>query len=461
MKKRNSLAGVSRVCAFTLKQTCMNKSWLISTILLTVFLLGGIPLILHLIATTTISDEPLDQPIRNVIICDETEGAADYNVFKEMGSYQDVTYTTANSMATAQTMLSEADADATLLLNIRKVDQQYALTVYLPKDTNLSRAEAHTFGAYAEECFPFILMQKANLTANDIALLSVPISTEIQQLSLENSDAEDGNIVSEVIEMLVPYLILMLLYFMILFYGQSVANSVLLEKTSKLMDTMLISVNPLAMIFGKLFGVALAAFLQILIWMASAVAGCLLGLMNALKIVPETGDTVIHTLDTIIDNREIFSLSGIILTLLCFALGFLLYCSISAISGSLASKAEDLGKTNYIFVLVLLFSFFMCIGSPSSGDSFLSEAMWLTYFPFTAILVLPSKLLLGQLSATQILIAFSLIIATACFMIWLSATIYRLLVLYRGNPPSMKTLLNMIRTKRSEPLEEKQNPSQE
>ena len=91
----------------------------------------------------------------------------------------------------------------------------------------------------------------------------------------------------------------------------------------------------------------------------------------------------------------------------------------------------------------------------------MSEAMWLTYFPFTAILVLPSKLLLGQLSATQILIAFSLIIATACFMIWLSATIYRLLVLYRGNPPSMKTLLNMIRTKHAEPLEEKQNPSQE
>ena len=69
----------------------------------------------------------------------------------------------------------------------------------------------------------------------------------------EASDAHEGitEVARAIIAYVLPFVNIMLLYFLILFYGQSTANSVLMEKTSRLMDTLLLSVRPEAMVTGK------------------------------------------------------------------------------------------------------------------------------------------------------------------------------------------------------------------
>lgn len=450
MKKRNPLSGSWRIFGFTLRQTCTERAWLITTLLIAALLVIGIPLLLMLCVTLDDdTDTNQEQPIRSVIICDETPGDANYSVLSQGEQFTDITYTIFNTLDEARTALNEANGDETVLLHVDMREEAFALTLCLADTTMITMDEAYAYADFVEASFPAIIMQKATLTPEQIAVYATPVISVTTQTNADGTVVEPTDIATQIIQMIFPFLMIMLMYFMILFYGQSVANSVLLEKTSKLMDTMLTAVHPFALISGKLFGVSFAAFLQIIIWLLSCVFGCMLGLLLALGMAPETSNVVVTTLNTLTEQDALFTVRGVALALLFIALGFLLYCAISSISGALASKTEDLGKTNYIFVLVLVVSFFLCLGSPEMDEGMIATSPWLNYFPFTAILVVPGQLLLGQLSMSNALISMGIMIATVIFIVYISALIYRLLVLYRGNPPTAKMLLGMLRDHRT------------
>lgn len=447
MKKRNSLAGTFRIFRFTLWQCCSQKAWLATTVILGALLLIGIPLLLLLsVKLEGDSTEDVKQPFRTVYVCDETEGSADYSALtQDAATEEPITYTLMKSFNEAKAALEQADPDTSALLHITREESAYALTLCLADDTAITQEDAYALADAIEAAFPMILVQKTQLTPQQLGVYATPVVSITGQLNADGTAAEEKDIATQIIEFAFPFFIIMLMYFMVLFYGQSVANSVLLEKTSKLMDTMLTAVHPFALIFGKLFAVTFSAFLQILIWLISGVFGCIIGMLAALDAVPDTDNSIVTTLNTLSENQSIFTVKGIVLAVIFIGLGILLYCALSSISGALASKAEDLGKTNYIFVLVLLFSFFMCLGSPNTSNSMISTAPWLNYFPFTAILVVPGQLLLGQITALQTVISMAIMLFSIVAIIWIAATIYRLMVLYRGKVPNIKTLLAMLK----------------
>lgn len=93
----------------------------------------------------------------------------------------------------------------------------------------------------------------------------------------------------------------------------------------------------------------------------------------------------------------LFSLPALLLAAAIILAGFLMYCSLSAIGGSLAGKAEDLGTTNVLFSMVLVASFLACIIA-GGMDGSAAGAAWLDWVPFTAVLIAPAHVLLGELT---------------------------------------------------------------
>ena len=455
--KRNPLAGTGKVFRFTLKQMCAAKSWILSTVIIALLLLCGIPLLLW--ATTSSADESPEEEdsdkaqIRTVFVCDETEGTADYSTLKEAG-YEKVDYQVFDSMDAAVAGIQ--DADSTVILRVTKPDENYLLTAYLPDQTALSRSTARSFADFVGGQFKSLLMQKAELSAEQIAALSIPVSTAAEELAadedLSEEKSEDNSIVEILADFAVPFLILMLLYMMIILYGQAMSNTVILEKNSKLIETILTAVHPFALMFGKLLATAVAAVIQLLIWLGCLIGGALGGVFFVKQTITSPDSSAVSAVDAIVENKSMFSLSGIILAVVLVALGFLLYLCLGAVSGALASKSEDLAKTQIVFALVLFISFFLCIGSPSDSEDtsgMLSNAPWLRYFPFTAVLIVPSKLLFGKLAAGQVAGTFLCMIAGVILLIALSAALYKMLVLYRGTPPTPKKLLQMAKQNRS------------
>jgi len=453
--KKNPLAGIGKVYRFTLKQVCAAKGWLISTFLIAALLIIGIPLIIIAASSDSDSSETDEAKIKTVFVCDETDGEADYNVLREAGKYKEVEYIPYKSMDEAAAGIKEKDT--TVILRVTKPDDTLMLTVYLAPDTDLSRSKASSFADYVQQSFAVVLMQKAKLTPEAVMMLSSQVNTSASELALDAAKDKENekNMLEQLLSFLLPFMMLMIIYMMVILYGQSMANSVMLEKNSKLIETILTAVHPIALMGGKLLATATAAVLQIVIWLGCLLGGLFGGVAFAKQITPDTENETVQTVSEVLDHSSMFSLSGILLAVVILALGFLLYLSLGAVAGSLATKAEDLGKTNIIFVIVLLVSFFLCMGTPSKGDpdTMLSSAGWLRYFPFTALLLNPSELILGKAPLLRVLISIVIMFASVGVFVWISSAIYKMMLFYRGSVPTPAKLIEMLKDNKSKKTE--------
>ena len=96
-----------------------------------------------------------------------------------------------------------------------------------------------------EEGYTQEALDRADLTPEQRALLTAPV-----EVTVTGGQTREGETMG-LLSMLLPFASLMLLYFLVLLYGQSTAASVILEKTSKLMDLFLVSVEPGAMCWAR------------------------------------------------------------------------------------------------------------------------------------------------------------------------------------------------------------------
>ena len=247
--------------------------------------------------------------------------------------------------------------------------------------------------------------------------------------------------------MIIPYLNIMVLYFFVLLYGQGVAQSVITEKTSKLMEFFLISVRPSAMILGKLTAVCLSGVIQLFSWILALMAGFSLGSLGAKAIDPETDMLVLQLLQSFGSMTEgMFSTGGVVLAFAMLLTGMLLYCALAAIGGAIAGKPEDLSSTNVVFTLVLIGSFFACLlagGLDGSG----AASGWLDWLPFTAVMVTPARILLGSISLAKGFGCLLGSLAAALLFTILAGRLYKQMVLYKGSLPGTKMLMSMLKQK--------------
>lgn len=246
--------------------------------------------------------------------------------------------------------------------------------------------------------------------------------------------------------MILPYLNIMILYFMILAYGQGTANSAIMEKTSKLMDLFLVSVKPGAMLLGKVFATAASGILQLFCWLAGLAGGFAAGAQLVKAINPQSDMAILQLFDAFGSISGMFTPSGVILALLMLAAGLLLYCSLAAIGGAIAEKPEDLSSTNILFVLILIISFFATMYSGGTNADVSWDAVtWQVWMPFTAILVAPTKILLGGMSTPQAIGSLGIVLLTVVLVTLLAGKLYKMMSLYKGNLPGPAKLMEMLK----------------
>lgn len=267
------------------------------------------------------------------------------------------------------------------------------------------------------------------------------------------AEAEDGendiDNMKEVVAMILTFLNIMVLYFFVLIYGQSVAGSVVMEKNSKLMEVFLTAVKPSAMIMGKLLAISLSGMVQLVSWVVSILAGLALGGSFAQAINPDAGDPLGELFSLISSLTDgMFSTATLVAAVVMALLGVLLYCSLAAIGGSLASKQEDLSSTNVVFTLILIISFFAALYG-GGIEGFGADGGWLKalldWIPFTAVMVTPSKILLGLIPLGYGLGSIALTAAVTILLVAAAGRIYKAMALYRGQLLSPKQIIKMVR----------------
>lgn len=125
-----------------------------------------------------------------------------------------------------------------------------------------------------------------------------------------------------------------ILYLSILLFGQQTMTSVIEEKTSRIMEVLVSSLTPFQMLMGKVLGVGAAALLQMAIWSISV------------YLITSQGAHLAGLLGVNAETLQKFALpavsaSLVVVFLVYFTLGFLLYGALYAAIGSMQLDTGD------------------------------------------------------------------------------------------------------------------------
>ena len=445
--RKKGLEGAGTVFRFSFRQQTGKTGWRLTTILPALLFLIAIPLIM-VIALQSADKEIKETPITAVYVADRTGIPSDYALLNGAGDsvFSQIEYISAADPEAAIAAAGEREGALALLAELG--EGGYELTVIRPEGTGLTSSEAKDYTRFLQDAFPVVARAKSGLTEDQLTELSRVVLSGSSTSAAWRDDSIKGSYetIREALEMALPYLGIMLLYFMVLVYGQGVASSVILEKSSKLMDTMLLSLQPQAMILGKTLAGWLAGVVQMVVWVAGIVLGCVLGKFMVLQLEPGSTMGILQFFSMLGSASGLFTLPNVLAAIALILAGFLMYCAIASIGGAMASKPEDLGSCNSIFTLLLLVSFFLTMfGENSSSRSIVSNAAWMNYVPFTAVMSTPARALLGQVPLYTALISLVLTLAVALLAVLAAGKLYRLLVFRRGDPPKIADVPKLLR----------------
>jgi ABC-2 type transport system permease protein len=132
----------------------------------------------------------------------------------------------------------------------------------------------------------------------------------------------------------------------------------------------------------------------------------------------------------------------IIMFILYFVGGYLLYASFFAAVGASINTQEDSSQFITPVILIMVFGLYAAMYSAENTDGPL--AFWASMIPLTSPIVMMVRIPFG-VPLWQELLSVALLFGSALGMVWISGRIYRVGVLMYGKKPTVKDLIKWIR----------------
>lgn len=285
------------------------------------------------------------------------------------------------------------------------------------------------------------------------------LEQEITVPTVKRNAEGDTNSSNTGIAMAAGFLFTFLIYMFVMSYGGMVMQSVMEEKTNRIVELMVSSVKPFQLMMGKIIGISLVGFLQLAIW-GVMLAGILFGasvLFGAdLGSASQTGMALQGGMGAEAaamavqgeENEILTAILGLpfgemgLLFVLYFVGGYLLYASFFAAVGASVNEQEDSSQFMMPVVLIMVFGLYAAMGSVQNTNGPL--AFWASMFPLTSPIVMMVRVPFS-VPLWEELLSLVLLYATAFGSVWFSARIYRVGVLMYGKKPTLKEWFKWIR----------------
>ena len=296
---------------------------------------------------------------------------------------------------------------------------------------------------------------------NDIKV-NVPMSTYVMDDSGEEKES------SFEVPMIISMVLSMVIYLFVMMFCGMVMQSVIEEKSSRVVEVLVSSVKATELMFGKIIGVACVALTQFFLWIIltvvliggfSAFVGFdalmgdpaqaeqmmeMTGQMGGVDVAQMTASMsaeggmgkIINTLMDFNWGQMLFAF------VIYFILGYLLYASLYAAIGSAVENEADTQQLQIPLTVPLMLAFFIALYAFKAPDS--SVVWWGSMIPFTSPIVMlariPYGVPTGELVLSMILLAVTFV---ACG--WASAKIYKIGILMFGKKTTFKDLWKWLR----------------
>lgn len=265
----------------------------------------------------------------------------------------------------------------------------------------------------------------------------------------DGTASESNSLVAMMSGMILTFLI----YMFIMAYGGMVMQSVMEEKTNRIVELIISSVKPFQLMIGKIIGIGLVGILQLCIWgvMLFVILGVtgtafgysalqspdMTGAMMEASASPVSDDTT--SLLAALYNMDFLKLGAFFV--LNFIGGYLIYASIFAAIAASVNEQEDSQQFMLPVTLLLVFAMYAAIASADNPDGPL--AVWCSMIPLTSPVVMMVRLSFDA-PMWQLILSLCILYGTALGLIWTAGKIYRVGILMYGKKPSLKEMFRWI-----------------
>lgn len=249
-------------------------------------------------------------------------------------------------------------------------------------------------------------------------------------------------------------------------FGMTILRSVSREKSNRIVEVILASVKPRELMFGKVLGIGLAAFIQFAIWVGLIALGLYAmretlfpDLLDASKwdlqqmteaykneALQQGGfrsKAYNEFVELVYERIQFGSMLGFFL--LFFVLGYLFYGSFFVALGASAGSESD--GQQFVFplfglLLLSLYSGYYGMYYPTS-----TLATWFSFLPFTSPVSCMVKLAQGYPEGTSYQLLFSIVflLLSTLLTLWLAGRVYKNGILHQGHRLSLFQLIQWLR----------------
>jgi len=223
------------------------------------------------------------------------------------------------------------------------------------------------------------------------------------------------------------FTLIMMLYMMVLMYGQQTLVGVIDEKTSRVVEVMLSSVPSWQLMMGKILGIGGAGLTQILIWTIS------------LSIASTRG------IDIAGISIDASVLSPLILVsfLMFFVLGFLLFSALYAGVGALCNsiqEAQPFATPLMMFIIIPMLMLTVVMKQPDAPF-----AVIMSLIPMFTPILMFMRVIMDTPPLWQIVLSWVLMALTIVVFARGAGKLFRVGILMHGAAPSWKTLIKVLK----------------
>ena len=293
---------------------------------------------------------------------------------------------------------------------------------------------------------------------SDLKQILESIEVDIS-LSTFRNDSQEQTASSSAASSFIGIILGFVLYFFLVIYGSIVMQSIIEEKSSRILEVLVSTVRPFEMMMGKILGVALVAATQIVVW------GVLIVLMSAVLVPALMPDDILASVEAVKGGADVMAMASsgvdvemvaaissitntgyiaklVVLMLVFMVGGFLLYAAMYAAVGASVDTAQDAQQLTTPITIPIILAFLiltMVMNDPNSP-----LVVWCSMIPFTSPIVMMGRIPSG-IPAWEIALSIALLYATFIVMVWFAGKIYRVGIFMHGKKPTFKELYKWLK----------------
>ena len=391
------------VLKFELNNYFKNKSFLLTTIILIVLTVGiiALPGIITAVeggssrteeSAAGTEESPGEEAEQTVAILDENGSITDPEAFSTaMG--MNIKWIECTDKSQVEDAVNDGTAEAGFIV------EDLLHYTYVVENRSMSDTMQGAFSAAAAAVYRSEVLSDQGLDPAEIeALYQIQPEYETQILGKDS-----------VSNYAYTYMLIMILYFLLIFYGQMIATAVTSEKSNRAIEILVTSVDSTSLIFGKVLAGAITGLIQCALILGSAV--------GAYQFFKEGwGGLLDNVFDIPVPVWAAFAVFGM--------MGYLLYAFCFGMLGALVSKTEDISH-RYRLMIIKVASF----------------------IPFTSSNGMLIRIAMGSVEMWEVILSGALLAVFCVGAGVLAAKIFRFGTLMYGNPIKFTTALKKIREK--------------